>query len=92
MPRLILTSYSLQANVVTGPSTPDVVKVTVRAPESARFSLFSRFPVSNGGSYASLTGLPTNHAEQPDSSGYQLFGSSSVAFPSASPLLAVSLY
>ena len=80
------------ATEIIGPSTPVVAKAPKQATESARFSLFSHFPVSNGGSCTPLGGLSTKHAEQPSSSGYQLFGSSGVTFPAVSPLLAVSLY
>ena len=77
---------------VVVPSTPDITKVSMQAPEP-RFSLFSHFPVSNGGSSCSgLGSLQTSHDEQPKTAGYQLFGSTSATFASVSPLLPVSLY
>ncbi len=78
-------------STVSVPSTPDIT--SKQATESARFSLFSHFPVSNGGaSCSALGGLQASHAEQPKSAGYQLFGSTNPTFPSVSPLLPVSLY
>lgn len=68
-------------------------KAPTQIPESARFSLFSHFPVSNGGgSCSGLGSLQVKAHEQPSTAGYQLFGSSNATFPPVSPLLPVSLY
>jgi len=78
---------------VAVPTASDTAVVSKQAAGSDRFSLFSHFPVSNGGSSCSgLGGLQTSHSEQPKCAGYQLFGSSSATFPSVSPMLPVSLY
>lgn len=86
----------LQVNVVSDGHVPVVTsqaKAVTQVPESARFSLFSHFPVSNGGGSCSGMGsLQGMTHEQSSSTGYQLFGSSGVTFPSVSPLLPVSLY
>lgn len=86
----------LQVNAVSGalvPVAPSHSKTVTHVPESARFSLFSHFPVSNGGGSCSGMGsLQAIAHEQSSSTGYQLFGSSSATFPSVSPLLPVSLY
>ena len=72
---------------------PINTKTAIQVPEDARFSLFSHFPVSNGGgSCSGLGSLQVKAHEQSSSAGYQLFGSSNATFPSVSPLLPVSLY
>ncbi|KAL3153985.1 hypothetical protein ABBQ32_013540 [Trebouxia sp. C0010 RCD-2024] len=85
-----------KVNVVSDGHVPVVTsqaKAVTQVPESARFSLFSHFPVSNGGGSCSGMGsLQGMTHEQSSSTGYQLFGSSGVTFPSVSPLLPVSLY
>lgn len=58
--------------------------------DTGRFSLFSRFPVSNGAS--GLGALQQTSSEQPKSAGYELFGSTGASFTPVHPLLPVSLY
>lgn len=86
----------LQVNAMSGghvPVVPSQAKPVTQVPESALFSLFSHFPVSNGGgSCSGMGGLQGMTHEQSSTTGYQLFGSSGVTFPSVSPLLPVSLY
>ena len=88
--------HAVQANAISGvhvPVMPSNTRAVLQIPESARFSLFSHFPVSNGGASCSgLGNLQGKTQEQSGSAGYQLFGSSNASFSTVTPLLPVSLY